>query len=178
MLACVWVGVQVPETVYDRPSQKLRCPFGEVSHDDFGVEPAFRVYQYSKSAFCFAGCGYFRPVSLCAMAWDMDPESTAKELLRRVGWREPSSQARWDDLSREAVLVDRYQLTQALMVYASRKFDNWPACRYDESGVSGFLSRCLGLLEHVVTPAQAKVWRDKTKQAVDQFAAQQQGARR
>lgn len=179
VLACSWVGVQVPEIVYDRPSQKLHCPFGPVYHDDHGVEAAFRVYAHSQSVYCFAGCGYFRSVSLCATAWDLDLDSTAAELLRRYGYKMPGVEVEWERLKRESAQVDHGKLEAALKVYAARRLDNWPACQYTEdSGVSRFLSRCLGLLVHVETPEQANLWRTQVWRAVDQFAAHMTSTRR
>lgn len=171
VLACSWVGVEVPECIWDRPSPKLRCPFGWVYHDDHGIEAAFRVYQHKNSAFCFAEWQFFRPVSLFALAHDLDPDAAAKEMLRRYGWRSPDLEDQWRELVERPAQVDTAELERALKVYMSRKFDNWPACQYDDLRVARFLSRCLGLLEHVTTPRQADLWRSEVWRAVDRFAA-------
>jgi hypothetical protein len=153
---CSWVGVALP-TIPEGKSVKVRCPFGAVYHIDQGIEPNFRVYPSSNSAYCFRCSTSFTPVKLASMAWDLGPSEAAQALLDRVGYRPLSMAQEWKSVVTAQPEVDRSSLAQALKVYASRICEDW-SDRQFEPVVSAKLDQCLALLDKVVTEEDVKSW--------------------
>lgn len=163
--ACQWIGMDIPDEIGVRRSTKVHCPFGELYHVDQGWEAAFRIYPDSNSAFCFAGCGFFTPVSLCAHAWDTDPAAVAIDLLERVGVRPVSMAQAWARAFQHEPTPDATLLAQALKTYCQRICPTWSQAQF-EPAVAATLTRCLGLLDLVGTEADAGTWLTACKQAM------------
>lgn len=144
---------------------KVHCPFGDLYHSDQGIEAAFRIYPGSNSAFCFAGCGYFTPVGLAAMAWDRPKEEVAADLLDRVGYKPVSLAQAWAGLQVREEPPDTAMLALALRTYCERVAPGW-AERQFEPGIGAVLDRCLALLPRVKTPDDAEQWLQVTKRVM------------
>jgi hypothetical protein len=157
VLACNLIGMDIPEDVGSRRSVKVHCPFGEIYHVDQGYEAAFRIYPDSNSAFCFAGCGYFTPVSLCAHAWGTPSATVAVELLERVGVKPVSLADAWAQVASHEPAPDAVLLAQALKTFCRRTCLNWEQIQF-EPAVAATLTRCLALLDLVGTEADAGTW--------------------
>lgn len=172
--ACKLIGMSLPEDVGYRRSTKLYCPFGELYHVDQGVDRAFRIYIDSNSAFCFAGCGFFTPVSLAALAWDLDHWTAATEILDRVGHRPLSLAEAWAKASRWEEPPDDTSLREALQTYCRRVCPNWDQLQFAPA-VATTLTRCLDLLDRVHNEADAREWLDGTKALMGRVLGGSQG---
>lgn len=165
---CRLVGMTVPDMAsISGRSVKVHCPFGHM-HKDRGASASFRVYADTNSGWCFAGCGYFSPVSLAATAWDVSWEDAAERLrekfdvsvLEAVTWEQAS-------VPREEPVIDRAALAVALSEHCYRSFPGrWESMQF-QAPVSGMYSRCLETLEKVETRDQAWRWLDATKQVME-----------
>lgn len=155
-LACRLVGLDIDDIAYGR-SIKMLCPFGSIYHIDGGHEPAFRVYPESNSAYCFAGCGYFTPVWLCAYAWDRDTASVASDLLERVGIKRESLTEAFASASRHVIHPDTGMLAEALKMFCQRISSDWEDTQF-EPGIAATLTRCLALLDRVSDDIEADQW--------------------
>lgn len=164
--ACRKIGLSVPEELTGR-SMKLSCPFGDVWHTDQGAQKALRLFPETNSAYCYAGCGFYTPVSLVAMAEDRDPEDVAIELLQEVGYKPVSLAQYWADVQVTEQSPDRAMLGLALRTYCERVVPGWSERQFDEQ-VARRLSRCLSLLAKVETEGDAELWLDTCKKAMGQ----------
>ena len=161
---CRLVGMDVPDMSHlSGRSVKVHCPFGHM-HSDRGASAAFRVYADTNSGWCFAGCGYFSPVRLAAMAWDVDADLAAERLremfgisvLEEVTWEAASAPVPEQEIDRAALAV-------ALSEHCQREFaGRWATLQFDAK-VSDVLSKCLTALEKVQTTDQAWRWLDVSK---------------
>jgi hypothetical protein len=175
--ALVWAGASnVPESPEGRPSGKFHCPFELTEHDDQGAEAAMRWYADSNSAYCFACQAYYRPVSLLAAAWEMDPDDAAAEALRRVRYKPATYAHLWASVSRDpAAEVDTMALAKAFKVYAFRVVPGWGELQYEDD-VAEFVGRCLRLLGRAVsTPAQGELWLRRCKASLVTFMERRDG---
>ncbi len=160
--ACQIIGMGLPEDVGYRRSTKLFCPFGDLYHSDQGIERAFRIYVDANTAFCFAGCGFFTPVSLAAYAWDLDHKTAAAEILDRVGYRPLTLAEAWVKASQREDPPDDTSLRAALQTYCRRISPDWDRLQFSPAVATTF-TQCLDLLDRVHTEADAREWLDGTK---------------
>lgn len=165
---CRMVGLDLPEDVESSRSAKVHCPFEEVYHSDRGVEPAMRIYPESNSAYCFSCSAYFTPVGLAAQAMDINRRDAAERLLDRIGYRRPDLASAWQQASEFTPELDHALLAQALKTYCARVVGGWSARQF-EPNVAGRLSRCLNLLDLVVTDDDANLWLTTCKTVMAQF---------
>lgn len=142
-------------------SIKVHCPFGFL-HIDGGYDKAMRVYPDTNSAHCFAGCGTFTPVKLLAKIMDISDREAVDVVLEETGYVAPDYASRWASLHAEP-LVDHDGLSEALKVACARLDPTWEARQFEDV-VSAALTKCLGLLPKVTTPAEATMWLSTTKQ--------------
>jgi hypothetical protein len=160
---CRLIGVDLPGdgVVY---RLKLHCPFGDIYHTDGGMQAAMRIYPDSNNLFCFAGCGFFSPVTLAAQAWDLTRRAAARELLERLGIVRAASVSVWAELDRVDP-PDRTLLAQALRTFCRRAIPGWEQHQFD-AGPAQLLNRCLALLDHVRTDEDAQRWLEVCKAAM------------
>jgi hypothetical protein len=163
--ACQLVGMDLPDDFAYGRSMKLHCPFGELDHSDGGIEPAFRIYPETNSAYCFACRTAYTPVWLVAQAWDARPVDVAAELLDRIGFSPPSMAQAWARASRWEVPPDTSLLAEALKAYCRRVDPTWTTVQFT-SAVAARLNRCLDLLDLVRTDADARQWLTGCKTAM------------
>jgi hypothetical protein len=156
---CSRIGMNVPETSYGK-SVKVHCPFG-IYHADHGQESSFRIFFDSNTAYCFAGCGFFSPVWLAALAWDRQVNSVAEELLESIGYRPLSLEDSWEKSQEHEVVPDVSALAEALKIYCGHKILDWEVSQF--SYLAQTLSGCLALLSRVKTEQQAWQWLEATK---------------
>lgn len=155
--ACQLVGMDLPDDLGMGRTRKLHCPFGDTSHPDFGVDPAFRLYIESNHAYCFAGCGYFTPTRLYAHAVDVHQRAAALDLLERVGYRPVSLAQAWARVSAPESTPDLASLRAALQTFCARVCPTWSVRQFDPD-VAQTLGRCLALLDRVRSDADAGRW--------------------
>jgi len=158
---CAQVGVSLPEWFDNVKSVKVHCPFGALSHSDFGFETAFRVYPETNSAYCFAGCGFYTPVWLYAQAKDLRAREAAEVLLDLVGYRSRTPDEEWERVSQVRERVSEIDLTEALRAYCSRE-PSWESRQFDPS-VSATFARCLELLPRVRSVSDSRRWLEACK---------------
>lgn len=163
--ACQLVGMDLPDDIAYGRSIKVHCPFGDIYHADQGHEAALRIYVESNSAFCFAGCGHFTPVWLCAQAWDIDTTTAALDLLERAGIRPVSLADQWAQATEDTVLPDTTLLNEALKTFCRRLTPAWDDLQF-EPGIAASLTRCLDLLDLVRTDADTQQWLQGCKQVM------------
>lgn len=155
------VGTDVPD--YMGRGAKLYCPFGHLYHSDGGMAKAFRVYPDTNSAYCFAGCGAFRPVSLIAADRGMSPEDAAEFLLDLTGYVPPDLDSRWAAATAVSVDIDRGSLAEALKVACAAMDSRWEVRQFEDDVAVRF-RQCLGLLPRIQSGADAAQWLQATKQ--------------
>lgn len=163
VVACRWAGMDIPEGWDNR---KTRCPFGEIAHEDSGREAAWRIYEDTNTAFCFACGRAFAPVSLMAEIWDCTKAEAAEKMAVMAGIVEPTWREQWAALH-EPRPVDRTSLAEALKQFCLRV--RGPSWEYDqfEPYFSGPLADCLGVLISVTTDREAAEWLDGCKQIME-----------
>lgn len=161
--ACQYIGMEISDDAIYGRSIKVHCPFGEIHHIDSGVDPAFRIYHETNSAYCFAGCGYFTPVRLIAHARGVSQRTAAADLLERVGYHFASSAQIWAELTETAIEPDRNLLADALKIFCERVAPGWEALQFEQP-ISGVLCACLSLLDRVTTDSEAEQWLSGCKQ--------------
>jgi hypothetical protein len=159
---CQMVGVELPDDVAVGRSRKVHCPFGELYHSDSGIEATMRVYPDSNSAYCFSCSAYYTPVSLAAKAMDVDRQTAARLLLDRIGYRPLSLAAVWKQVSAYEPALDRSMLAEALKTFCRRIEPAWSRRQFD-ADVAATLTRCLSLLDLVVTADDASLWLNSCK---------------
>lgn len=147
-------------------SGKQYCPFGHLFHADGGTAKAFRVYPETNSAFCFAGCGSFRPVSLVAMSRGITQEEAAEYLLDLTGYVPPDIDSRWAAATATQETVDLDLLAEALKVACEGLDPLWEVHQFEE-GVASKFRQCLELLPQVTTRADAARWLSGTKRIME-----------
>lgn len=150
-LACRLAGM-TEDVSYHR---KVHCPFGDVAHEDGGIEAAVRVYDETNSLFCFAEWWYASPTTLAARAWDVPREAAADRLLQETGIRVPSWRQRWAELHVPR-RPDHDALSEALRTWCSR-WPGWGDGQFTPA-IGAVLSDCLLLLRMVHTQEEADAW--------------------
>ncbi len=164
-MVCRLVGMDIPEDLAYGRNVKVWCPFGDVYHTDGGDEAAMRIYVESNSVYCFAGCGYFTPVSLAAHAWDLTRRAAARELLDRAGIVTAAPASVWQAALPHDEPVDHTLLAEALKTFCRRTVPGWERRQF-EPEPAALLTRCLSLLDQVVTDEDARHWLSGCKRAV------------
>ena len=154
---CRLVGMDLPADLTYGRSRKLHCPFGETAHSDHGLDPAFRVYPESNSAYCFACAAYYTPVALYAHAVDTDRRTAAADLLDRVGHRPLSLTEAWAKLTTAVDPPDVASLRAALQTYCRRVCADWDTRQFDPD-VAVVLAMCLDLLDRVDSVTDVQDW--------------------
>jgi hypothetical protein len=157
LAACQLIGMNLPDDIAYGRAVKVHCPFGELFHNDGGTEAAMRIYADSNHVYCFAGCGFFGPVGLVSHAFDITRRAAARELLARAGIRMPTPREVWDAATTHVEPPDTALLAEALKTFCRRTAPAWESDQY-RPDVAERLTRCLGLLDHVVTPQAADQW--------------------
>lgn len=158
---CEALGVDFSS--YYGSRSKLYCPFGGVNHIDGGDSKAFKVYEDTNSAYCFACAQYYDPVSLYALAEDVTKESAAEALLEMSGWKEETFEEKWDRLSGgDNQGYDNSNLPEALNVYCARLDPDWVVNQLEEP-FSSAIARCNAVAARVKDAAQADKWLTTSK---------------
>jgi hypothetical protein len=170
VLACRLAGVDTEDgrTV---GSTKTYCPFGRFYHSDGGKEPAFRVYTDSNSAYCFSCKKYFTPTTLLSDAWDIPKKQAAQELLEKIDYRPLSAAELWAGVQEKELAPDTSMLGMALKTYCMRIDSKWHTSQF-EPGVSGYLDKCLSLLDRVTTEDEADKWLETCKEVMTRVLRQ------
>lgn len=158
--ACRWAGMDIPEGYGNR---KTWCPFGHISHPDGGVEAAFRLYEDTNSAYCFACSRAWSPAALMAEFWDCTRAEAAQRMCEMAGLREPGWQDKWEQLQHEPP-PDTAALAEALKRWCARVRgpDAWESDQFDPRFAVP-LAACFGVLTAVVTRKDAETWVDGCK---------------
>lgn len=151
--------------VYDVHSIKVHCPFGDISHSDFGVERAMRIYPGTNSAYCFACQRLYTPVNIYASAKDIGFEEAASDLLRESGYQPRTLEEMWDSAQPKPQSPDLPMLGLALRVFCERIDPDWQTRQF-EPDISSFLDSCLSLLSTVRSEQDAAEWLKGTKQVM------------
>lgn len=137
---------------------KTWCPFGDVTHADGGYDRAFRIYEDTNSAYCFACAEAYRPVSLIARARDISADEAAAVLLEHIGYVPENVDDRLDILLQEEEQpIDQESLASALSVFCSRIAPNWKHMQFDDAVATPY-RKCLELLSLVSSPTDAETW--------------------
>ena len=170
LAACQLIGMDLPDHLAYGRNPKIYCPFGELYHVDSGAEAAMRIYVESNHLWCFAGCGYFSPVSLVARAFDLPHRVAADELLERAGIRPPTPDEVWRSAVGHHEPPDRDLLAEALKTFCRRQDPGWDDTQF-HPGVAPVLSRCLALLDHVDSDEAAAQWLSGCKEAMSRTLA-------
>lgn len=160
--ACERVGLDMDD--YFR-ARKMHCPFGALYHLDGGDDPAFRVYEDSNHAFCFACNKYFTPSVLIAQYEGLSEDKAVESMLLELGFIESDNDARWEKVQDTEAKVDKAALAQAFQIAAERIIQPWGVRQYD-SDVVTWMARCLQPLDRVTTVEQGERWLETVKQAL------------
>jgi hypothetical protein len=142
-------------------NSKLYCPFGGITHIDGGATRAFRIYDETNSAYCFACSKYFTPVGLYQDLTDLPWVEAAEALLEEYGWKPETVEERWERVSSPNG-YDNSELPNALDKYCSRIEPEWALVQLDEPYRSAF-DKCVRLASAVGDSSQAIKWLDATK---------------
>jgi hypothetical protein len=134
--------------------RKTRCPFGEVSHDDGGREPAMRVYY--RHGYCFACSKWYSVVGLLSEVWQLSEDDAAYRALEKAGYRPPDPERAWAWAQRPPD-PDRDALARSLVVWCEAHSPDWTARQYDRA-VARRLAECNDLLTLVKTPEDCDKW--------------------
>lgn len=165
---CRQIGLGVPdEVLMGRASVKIYCPQGDVFHSDGGTDPTFRIYSDTNRAFCFKCNKLFTPVSLYSIAKGVSRIEAAQTLLEIIGYRYATVDLhKVNDLLLTADKpIDYACLAETLKLYCGRICPDWEVRQFDKE-TSCLLSKCLLLLDKVVTAYDVQNWLDITKQVM------------
>lgn len=158
---CTKAGVDFSSYMGSR--SKLYCPFGGITHMDGGATRAFRIYEETNTAYCFACSQVYDPVGLYCAITDLNRMDAAEALLEEAGWREETFEEKWDRLSgNDDQAFDNTYLPEALANFCSRLDPDW-VTRQLEEPYSSALARCIAISRRVETPEQAAAWLDTSK---------------
>lgn len=156
--ACHEIGMWTP----DIPgAMKMNCPFEDIWHSDGGRARAFRIYEDTNSAYCFACQQYYNPVKLISLERDISEEQAAEVILELTGYAEPSVDEAWAEVTREQEFSTE-TLPEALKVACQRISPAWETRQFEESVATKF-RQCLGLLPKVRSEADATLWLDTSR---------------
>lgn len=162
---CQMLGVDLPDDVGLGRSRKVQCPFGDVYHSDGGISPAMRIYPETNSAYCFSCSYYFTPVALAAKAMGVDAATAAGRLLDRIGFRPLDLAATWKNVSQYEPAPDKALLADALKTYCRRIDPQWSQRQFEPAVARG-LTRCLSLLDLVVSADDVTLWLCRCKEVM------------
>jgi hypothetical protein len=137
-------------------SVKVLCPFG-FYHRDGGAETSFRVYADPNDAWCFAGCGYFRPSSFAAAVWDCSRAEAAQRLLEMAN---PPAPAPGEE---PGGAVNLPSLAAALRVFCGR-LPEYVLSEFNADTLI-WMDRVLARLSDVVDEQTAEAWLGRAKEA-------------
>lgn len=154
---CQMLGVELPDDVGTGRSRKVHCPFEGVYHSDGGVAPAMRIYPETNSAYCFSCSYYFTPVNLASRAMGVNQKTAAARLLDRVGHRPLDLASAFKSVSEHQPELDKPMLADALKTYCRRIDSQWSKRQF-EPPVAAALTRCLSLLDLVVSAEDVNLW--------------------
>lgn len=158
---CDKVGIEYATYMGDKA--KLYCPFGAITHMDGGEARAFRIYEDSNSAYCFACSQYYTPVKLYSDYSDLSEEDSAEELLNEVGWKEETFDERWDRLNAPGDVYDPSYLPEALHTYCTRLDPDWVVTQMSEPYRS-VVTLCVRASRAVTSAKQADQWLEAAKE--------------
>lgn len=142
-------------------NSKLFCPFGAITHIDGGETRAFRIYEDSNSAYCFACSERWDSVGLYCALTDLDRVAGAEALLEESGWVPETFESKWDRVS-ATTEYDNSTLPEALDRYCTRLNEDWAVLQFDEPYRTHF-QKCVTLSKSVTNSEQAVKWLDATK---------------
>lgn len=165
---CRQINLEVPDEVLLGRSVKVMCPQGDVTHPDGGIDPAFRIYPDTNTAWCFVCQQLFTPVTLYVAAHGGTREEAAQQLLKVIGFSITALQ----DFGRLTVekQPDSASLAEALKIWCSRICTDWETRQFD-ANVSGILNKCLALLTQVRNTEDAAKWLRVSKQVMGTILA-------
>lgn len=161
--ACNTLGMDIPDQLWGSP--KFYCPFGHLFHADGGMGKAFRIYLQTNSAYCFAGCGRFEPVSLIALDKDWTDDRAAEWILDQTNYVPPDYESQWTNLQERATLVNQDALSEALKVACSRFAPDWEDLQLEDR-VARTFRKCLEILPKIQTEEQAEKWLTTAKETM------------
>lgn len=157
------MGIDVPDSS-SGSSWKTNCPFEEFYHIDGGRAKSLRVYFGTNSAYCFAGCGYFTPVTLYSMKTGLTKSEAALMLMQMHSLSFPSFEDELQSLTVSAPKVSKAYLRESLQIFCQSEVgDDWKHIEFNEPIIAG-LDNCLRLLDKVDDEETAKLWLLKSKQ--------------
>lgn len=162
---CQMLGTELPDDVGAGRSRKVHCPFEQVYHSDGGVAAAMRIYPESNSAYCFSCSYYYTPVNLAARAMGVDQRTAAARLLDRVGYRPLDLAAAFRAVSSYEPQPDKALVADALKTYCRRIEPHWSRRQF-EPVVAAALTRCLSLLDLVISADDVALWLARCKDAM------------
>lgn len=151
--------------VYDVHSIKVHCPFGDISHSDFGTDRAMRIYPGTNSAYCFACQKLYTSVNIYALSKDIGLEEAASDLLRETGYQPQTLEEMWASAQPKPQPPDLPMLGLALRVFCERIDPAWQTRQF-EPEISSYLDSCLSLLSAVRTEQDVAEWLKGTKQVM------------
>jgi len=163
--ACQIIGVDVPNGYDTGRSLKLRCPFGEFYHRDGGVDPSFRIYPDTNSAYCFRCSAYYTPTRLLALKWDCSPTQAAAYLMEHIGAKPLTRAEAWAKAVEISQPPATAQLADALKTFCARVHPTWEVDQF-EPDIATVLVTCLELLDRVSTDTDAAAWLAACKTAM------------
>lgn len=162
VVVCQLLGVPLDG---EQLRRKVHCPFGAVYHSDGGLSPTMRINPEANTARCFNCEQTFTPVRLYAHAMDLSLRVAASRLLDHVGYRPLDAATVWRQAQQYRPAVDKALLADALKTYCRRICPGWPDRQFDPQ-VAATLTRCLAILDLVLTPADVAHWLDACKVAM------------
>jgi len=157
--ACHEIGMWTPDVP---GAMKMHCPFEDVWHSDGGRARAFRIYENTNSAYCFACQQYYNPVRLIALDRDISDEAAAEVILELTGYTEPSVEENWAKVTGHEQEFSTETLPEALKVACQRISPAWETRQFEEQVAARF-RQCLGLLPRVKSEADATLWLDTSR---------------
>lgn len=161
--ACNELGMEI---LGHAGNMKFYCPFGDIYHMDGGRSKAFRVYEHTNSAYCFACQKAFTPVGLIAMDRDLTYREAAEWILEKTNYIPPDYELRWDAITAPVKeKADADGLAEALKLACRRMDPAFETRQFDER-VAHKLQQCLGLLRKIETDEQAREWLAVSKLAM------------
>jgi hypothetical protein len=146
---------------------KQWCPFGEIAHSDGGMAKAFRIYEDTNTAHCFACQATWTPVKLVAQVRDVSYESAADYILTLINYVAPDVDSQWAALMSQQQKVNADDLAEALKVACLRMAPDWEVRQFEDLVAHKF-RQCLDLLPKIHTEEAANKWLTIAKQAMKQ----------
>lgn len=149
----------------DEVRRKVHCPFGQIYHSDGGTSPTMRINAEANTARCFNCEQTFTPVRLYGQAMELSLRVAALRLLDHVGYRPLDAATVWRQAQQFRPEVDKALLADALKTYCRRVCRGWSERQFDPA-VAATLTRCLAVLDLVLTPDDVASWLGTCKAAM------------